>query len=164
MCRILSRVQCILFCGNVFMLPKTAEFCHSESYNCAQWACLHENVCVCVCVKRVKQSKTKQKPQCVFLQFVISSGPSLVRVPHIRVLYAQHNVVVGAGARVLAQQPPALQQRRLAGHGHVGRAPRLAVVAGLTDAHGVGAVPHQLLWPAGGATNIVTGTFALAVR
>lgn len=72
-----------------------------------------------------------------------------MRVPHVRVLYAQHNVVVGAGARVLAQQSSGLQQCSLARHGHVGRAPRLAVVSGQTDAHGVGAVPHQLLRPAG---------------
>lgn len=73
----------------------------------------------------------------------------MVHVPHVRVLYAQHNVVVGAGARVLAQQSSGLQQCSLARHSHVGCAPRLAVVSGQTDAHGTGAVPHQLLWPAG---------------
>lgn len=86
---------------------------------------------------------------CVFPFVCLSSGPSLMHVPHVRVLYAQHNVVVGAGARVLAQQSSGLQQCSLACHGHVGRAPRLAVVSGQTDAHGVGAVPHQLLRPAG---------------
>lgn len=83
-----------------------------------------------------------------FPSVCLSSGPSLVRAPHVRVLYAQHNVVVGAGARVLAQQSSRLQQCSLARHRHVGCAPRLAVVSGQTDAHGAGAVPHQLLGPA----------------
>lgn len=118
---------------------------------------------VCICAKRVLSLNHICAPRaclrlCVsvfhffcilcFPSVCLSSGPSLVRAPHVRVLYAQHNVVVGAGARVLAQQSPRLQQCGLARHRHVGCAPRLAVVSGQTDAHGAGAVPHQLLRPA----------------
>lgn len=78
---------------------------------------------------------------------VASSVPLLMRVPHVCVLYAQHDVVVGAGARVLTQQSSRLQEGGLARHRHVARPPRLAVVSGQTDAHGAGAVPHKLLWP-----------------
>lgn len=41
---------------------------------------------------------------CVFMcvcVFSVSSGPPLMCVPHIRVLYTQHYVVVGAGVGVL---------------------------------------------------------------
>ena len=79
----------------------------------------------------------------------VSSGPPLMRVPHVRVLYTQHYVVVRAGAGVLSQQSSCLQQRSLARHRHVSRPPRLAVVNGQTDAHRIGAVPYQLLWPGG---------------
>lgn len=48
-----------------------------------QHACMCVYVCVCVCV------------------FSVSSGPPLMCVPHIRVLYTQHYVLVGAGAGVL---------------------------------------------------------------
>ena len=72
-----------------------------------------------------------------------------MRVPHVCVLYAQHDVVVGAGACVLPQQASRLQQSSLARHRHVSRPPRLAVVGGEADAHRVGAVPHLLLWPGG---------------
>lgn len=59
-----------------------------------------------------------------------------MRVPHVCVLYAQHYVVVGAGARVLAEQSSCLQQCGLARHRHVSCPPCLAVVSGQTDAHG----------------------------
>lgn len=78
---------------------------------------------------------------------VVSSGSPLSCVSHICVLYAQHYVVVGAGAGVLSQQPSGLQQSSLARHRHVPCPPRLTVVGGQTDAHRAGAVPHQLLRP-----------------
>lgn len=92
-----------------------------------QHACMCVNMCVCV-----------------------SSGSPLGCVSHVCVLYTQHCVVVGAGAGVLSQQTTRLQQRRLARHRHVARPPRLAVVGGQAGAHLAGAVPHQLLRPAGG--------------
>lgn len=87
----------------------------------------------------------------------VPSGPPLMCVAHVCVLYTQHHVVVGAGAGVLSQQPARLQQRGLTRHRHVGRPPRLAVVGGQPDAHRAGAVPDQLLWPAGrgGGENMV---------
>ncbi len=94
-----------------------------------QLACTCVYICVCV--------------SCV------SSGPPLMCVPHICVLYTQHYVVVGAGAGVLSQQSSCLQQCSLARHRHVSRPPRLAVVRGQTDAHCAGAMPNQLLWPGG---------------
>lgn len=79
----------------------------------------------------------------------VSSGPPLMCVAHICVLYTQHDVVVGAGASVLSQQSSRLQQRGLTRHRHVSRPPCLAVVGGQTDAHGAGAMPDQFLWPVG---------------
>lgn len=76
-----------------------------------------------------------------------SSGPLMMCVSHVCVLYAQHNVVVGAGAGVLSQQSSCLQQGSLSSHSHVSRPPRLAVVGGQSDSHGAGAMPDQLLWP-----------------
>lgn len=46
--------------------------------------CVGECVCACVCVCSA------------------SSGPPLMCVPHVRVLYTQHYVVVGAGVGVLS--------------------------------------------------------------
>lgn len=66
---------------------------------------------------------------------------------HIRVLHTQHDVVAGAGAGVLPQQPSRLQQRRLARHRRVARPPGFAVVGRQTDAGSTGAVPDQLLRP-----------------
>lgn len=97
-----------------------------------------QHACMCVCMRT-----------CVCCPFFLSSGPSLMHVPHVCVLYAQHYVVVGAGARVLAKQSSCLQQCSLARHCHISCPPCLAVVSGQTNAHSAWAMPYHLLWPAG---------------
>lgn len=79
-----------------------------------------------------------------------------MRVPHIRVLYTQHDVVVGAGAGVLPQQPSCLQQRRLARHRRVAGSPGFTVAGGLTGSDSTGAVPDQLLRPGDQGTGTVS--------
>ena len=104
------------------------QLCHMFNFKHA-CMCVHVLICVCVCV------------------CYVSSGPPLVCVPYVCVLYTQHYVVVGAGAGVLSQQSSRLQQRSLARHRHVSRPPRLAVVSGQTDAHSAGSMPYHLLRP-----------------
>lgn len=62
-------------------------------------------------------------------------------------LYAENDVLVGAAARLLAQQQPPGQAGRLARHGHVVRSPRLAVFVSHAHARAAGAVPDALLGP-----------------
>lgn len=63
---------------------------HSNYNVCALSHFLHvKHACMCVCVS------------VCFLRLV-SSGPLLMCVPHVCVLYTQHYVVVGAGAGVLS--------------------------------------------------------------
>lgn len=62
-------------------------------------------------------------------------------------LYAENDVLVGAAARLLAQQQPGGQAGRLARHRHVVRSPRLAVLVGHARARAAGAVPDALLGP-----------------
>lgn len=110
------------------------------------------STCVCVCGDRPVCAGVWTRQTCLSAFFsadVWSSAPPWMRVPHIRVLYTQHDVVVGAGAAVLPQQSSRLQQRSLACHRHVACSPGFTVVGGQTDAHGTGAVPHQLLRPGG---------------
>lgn len=62
------------------------------------------NVCVCVCGQACVCRCLDLTDLCLsafFFSVVWSSAPSWMRVPHIRVLYAQHDVVVGARAGVL---------------------------------------------------------------
>lgn len=87
---------------------------------------------------------------------VWSSAPPWMCAPHIRVLYTQHDVVVGAGAGVLPQQASSLQQRRLARHRRVARSPGFTVVGGQTDTDSTGAVPDQLLRPGDQGTGTVS--------
>ncbi len=58
---------------------------HLQLYvNCVTFSTLHfQHACMCVCVS-------------------VSSGPLLMCVPHVCVLYTQHYEVVGAGAGVLS--------------------------------------------------------------
>lgn len=97
--------------------------------------CLHFLICTCMSFMRVLCP--------------VASGPLLMCVSHICVLYAQHNVLVGARASVLSQEPSCLQQCCLARHCQVTCPPCLTVVVGQTDAHSVWTMPHQLLWPVG---------------
>lgn len=121
--------------------------------------CFH-NVCMCLHVFSIQINvfvHFQHACMCVYVcVFSLSSGPSLLCVPHIRVLYTQHYVVVGAGVGVLPQQSSCLQQCRLACHCHVTCPPCLAVVTGQTDAHSIGAMPYQLLWPGGRGRHLVT--------
>lgn len=78
---------------------------------------------------------------------------------YICVLYAQHDVVVGAGAGVLTQQSSSLEQRRLACHCYVSCPPCLTVVGRQADAGYARAVPDLLLWPVKGKRRHVTGCF-----
>lgn len=65
------------------------------------------------------------------------------------VLDAEHDVLVGAAPRLLAQEQTRGQAGRLAGDGHVVRSPRLAVLVHHSDAPAGGAVPDALLRPDG---------------
>lgn len=106
------------------------------------------SVCVCACMCfpfTCHIFSTFSTPACVITR--LSSGPPLMPFPHVRVFYAQHYVVAGAGAGVLSQHSPCLQHGGLARHRHVARPPRLTVVGGQAAAHDAGAVPHHLLWP-----------------
>lgn len=62
-------------------------------------------------------------------------------------LYAENDVLVGAAARLLAQEQTARQARRLARRRHVVRSPRLAVLVRRSRACAGGAVPDALLGP-----------------
>lgn len=62
-------------------------------------------------------------------------------------LDAKDNVLVGAASRLLAQEQPRGQARRLAHDGHVVRSPRLAVFVHHSETPAAGAVPDALLRP-----------------
>lgn len=106
---------------------------------------IKECSCVPVCSEAPSGSY-----ECLCQCDVWSSAPPWMCAPHIRVLYTQHDVVVGAGAGVLSQQASGLQQRRLARHRRVARSPGFTVVGGQTDTDSTGAVPDQLLRPGEG--------------
>lgn len=137
-CRLCAHFPCCVFaCPNASASFFASVQCNSSVLMCAYVpACVLSPQFICLC--------TFSMPPCVFVcafvcvcvvLFFLSSGPSLMRVPHVCVLYAQHYIVVRAGARVLAKQSSCLQQCGLARHRHVSCPPCLAVVSGQTDAH-----------------------------
>lgn len=76
-------------------------------------------------------------------------------------LYAENDVLVGAAPRLLTQEQPGGQARRLARHRHVVRSPRLAVLVRHSRACDGGPVPDALLGPeTERKTNLKLGTKA----
>lgn len=89
-------------------------YCHFYALTC------HHNVCMCLHVSSIQIQmymctmlhyllRNFSMPACVLVSVCAcvcvcspSSGPPLMCVPHVRVLYTQHYVVVGAGVGVLS--------------------------------------------------------------